>query len=264
MGLLNNGVSIIHFDETYLYQAKLERYSHDNIDLRNMKQVNLYCEETSLKELETVVHNRSKKGITFIGSGNYHYVSYLLVKEILEPFTLILFDHHPDLGNKEDKSLLLSCGSWVSYALKNLPLLQQVVIIGPTSSSLISSKSSKHPRVVILPYDGSSSYSMSSILSFIPTQKIYISIDKDVLNTAEAVTNWDQGEMEMNTLTNYLEYLMNHKQVIGIDICGELPFSPIRVIQPNYKNNIYKNETANLKILSTCLKTGVASTKQGA
>jgi arginase family enzyme len=254
MGLAKSGITILHFDETYLMQGKLQNYTHEDIDLQQLQHTNLMCEEESLAVMESLLQNRSQKGIIFIGSGNYHYVSYLLLKEVTKPFTLVLFDNHSDLGTEQDQAdHLLSCGSWVSYALKEVPLLQKVVIIGPTS---ILPHHFTHPRVVLFPFDGRHQYSVKSILSVIHTQNVYISIDKDVLNTTEAVTNWDQGGMNMETLSHYLDYILEHKQAEGIDICGEDHLSPIGAIIPDGHMAIQKNENANIRILQKCLERG--------
>lgn len=251
MGLAKSGITILHFDETYLMQRKLQKYTHEDIDLQQLQHTNLMCEQESLAAMESRLQNRSQKGITFIGNGNYHYVSYLLLKEVTKPFTLVLFDNHPDLGTEQDQAdHLLSCGSWVSYALKEVPLLQKVVIIGPTT---ILPNHFHHPRVVLFPFDERHQYSIKSILSVIHTESVYISIDKDVLNTTEAVTNWDQGSMNMETLSHYLDYLFLYKQAEGIDICGEDHLSPIDAILPDGQTEIQKNESANIRILQKCM-----------
>ncbi|MCM3569463.1 arginase family protein [Neobacillus mesonae] len=252
MGLIRNGISIMHFDETYYAQSKLLNYKHEDLDFRHIQHVNLFCEEDSLTILKRYLKKRAQMGITFIGSGNFHYMTYLMLKEITKPFTLVLFDNHPDLGMGEVQGeSLLSCGSWVAYALNDIPLLQQVVIIGPTT---ISKHPIQHRKVTIFPLDERHHYSLKSILSTIHTQNIYISIDKDVLNTAEVETNWDQGMMKLDTLTHYLEMLIKSKQVEGIDICGEEHISPVDMVLPDYQAMIHKNEHANLEILQTCLK----------
>lgn len=252
MGLLENGITFINFDETYFAQHKLHNYLHDDLDFRQMKHVNLYCEEDSLQSLMKQLDKRIQKGITFIGSGNYHYVTFILLKEIKKPFTLVLFDNHPDIGlDNNPHENLLSCGSWVSFALKEIPLLQRVVIIGPTT---ITSHFSTDPRVVIFPFDGRHDYSIKSVLSVIHTGNVYISIDKDVLNTTDAATNWDQGIMDMTRLNRFLEAILIAKKAEGIDICGEVPINPTNILLPNYQTMIYKNEKANLQILQTCLK----------
>lgn len=249
MGLLHKGITILHFDETYFAQKKLLAYPHEDINLQPLKHVNLYCEKESLTILKKKLNSRRQRGITYIGSGNYHYITYLLLREMTQPTTLVLFDHHPDLGTDTE---LLSCGSWVSYALTEIPLLHKVVIIGPTSQTI--HPACQHPRVVLFPLDGSQIYSMKTILSTIQTKSIYISIDKDVLTPREAMTNWDQGNMHLQTLLTYLQMLLKYKQVEGVDVCGEIRPTPRFLFQPELQAMIQKNETANLKIRQTCLQ----------
>jgi arginase family enzyme len=251
MGLLNKGVTFLNFDETYFLQKKLQSYPHESIDFLNLQHVNLYCEKDSLEEIERCLSERKQKGITFIGNGNYHYVTYLLLKEIPTPFTLVLFDNHPDIDMSEDTTeKIISCGSWVSFALEHIPMMKQVIIIGPSSAKVDSSRFSK---VTIFPFDRQQNYSSKLILSTIQTDTVYISIDKDVLNQTDAVTNWDQGNMSILTLTQYLQDILKHKDIYGLDICGEAPSSPIHLFLSTYKDSIQKNETANTKILQTCL-----------
>ncbi|MET3697817.1 arginase family protein [Bacillus oleivorans] len=259
MGLINSGMTIIDFDETYFAQTKLQHYPHERLDFRHLEHVNLFCEEESLQTLQMRLQKRRQKGITLIGSGNYHYLTYLLLKEISEPFTLVLFDNHPDLGTGQEVDQMLSCGSWVSYALSKIPLLQQVVIIGPTVA--LAQNSTHCSRTVFFPFDGTHYYSLKLILSSIPTKHVYISIDKDVLRKSEVQTNWDQGIMGIDTLNHMLETLLMSKQAEAVDICGELPLSPIEAIQPDYQSIIQKNEKANLLLLQTCLKASENQTK---
>lgn len=250
MGLLNKGITIMNFDETYFAQQALQHYPHDNINVQQLQHVSLYCEEDSLKEINSFLQKRQHRGITFIGSGNYHYVTYLLLKDMKKPFSLVLFDNHPDIGqNNGDR--MLSCGTWVSYALSNIPLLKNVIIIGPTGSEASRIQS---PRINVFSFKGNQVYSTASILSAIPTDRVYISIDKDVLNPNEVQTNWDQGVMTINTLLSYLKSILQFKKVEGVDICGEEKLSPLQAILPNYQSIIHKNEKANLKILNSCLK----------
>ena len=98
MSLVNRGLTIVDFDETYYEQTKLLNYSHERLDFRDLMHVNLFCGKDSFHILEERLSDRKQKGITFIGSGNYHYLTYLLINEITKPFTLVLFDNHPDLG----------------------------------------------------------------------------------------------------------------------------------------------------------------------
>lgn len=50
---------------------------------------------------------------------------------------------------------------------------------------------------------------------------VYLSIDKDVLNPASAVTDWDQGSFSLQELEELLAIVLRKERVVGIDICGE-------------------------------------------
>lgn len=54
-----------------------------------------------------------------------------------------------------------------------------------------------------------------AILVAIPTRSVYVSIDKDVLNEADAITNWDQGNMKLGQLLDLLGYMsLNNYAVV--------------------------------------------------
>ncbi|WP_027410745.1 arginase family protein [Anoxybacteroides tepidamans] len=244
MGFQGNGVTFLNMDGTYISQQRLVCLPHEWIDLTDVAHTNLYCEPNSLRELEMRIRKRTRQGLVFIGSGNYHYISYLLTKEIKKPFTLVLFDHHTDIGTGEET--IISCGSWVSYVLK-LPQLQKVVIIGPTVRQYPHHSS----RITVFP---SSLCSPKILLSHIPTEHVYISIDKDVLCLDDAVTNWDQGTMKLSFLLRCLQELLIYKNVIGVDVCGEYPQASIHSFHPVSKEANRKNERANMRIAELCLQ----------
>lgn len=253
MSLLYSGLTFLNFDDTYLLQNKLHSYSHEDIDFSHLKHANLYCETPSLMHIKRELYRREQKGITFIGSGNYHYVSYLLLEEIDKPFTLILFDHHTDMNLKEaNEQTLISCGSWVSFSLRNNGNLKKVIIIGPSSLTIHSNDCS---YVEVFPIDISHKVSIHTILSHIHTETIYVSIDKDVLDPKVTITNWDQGHMKLSILLQFIHSLILNKSIYGIDICGELPVYPSQLFLAKYKNAIKKNEKANLQILNSIYNT---------
>lgn len=230
---MHPSVTFLNFDHTYTWQRNLLRFPHEWIDMYDIKGTNLYCDDQAIREIESRLTRRYTRGITFIGSGNYHYVSYVLLKQFHEPFTLVLFDHHTDM-NEQTLFPLLSCGSWVSYAQKHVPTLKHVVIIGSASS-----QSSSH--VTIFP-KSDLIYAPTAIMRAIPTKHVYISIDKDVLRKQDAQTNWDQGTMALHTLVTYIGHLFQSKHVLGVDICGE------------DRSFCAKNEQANETIIRACFK----------
>ena len=44
---------------------------------------------------------------------------------------------------------------------------------------------------------------------------MYISVDKDVLCTADASTTWSQGDMSLEKLQKFLEIVLQQQQIFG-------------------------------------------------
>ncbi|MBM7645962.1 arginase family enzyme [Scopulibacillus daqui] len=253
MGLLHHGITILNFDGSYIAQDRLcHDFPHNWIDLYNIKHTNLYCEENSFNQIKNAIKTRTQKGITLIGNGNYHYVSYALLSEIQEPFTLILLDHHTDLMEGSIPSIL-SCGSWVYHSALNLPYLQKAIIIGPDTSNPFNLPTQLKKKIHIISNEHFTPTLMKEILLQIQTDLVYISIDKDILDSLYAETNWDQGHMALTDLIQMMISIITHKHVCGIDICGEWPVSPEDAFCPKKQAIIYKNEQANRKILEALL-----------
>lgn len=246
-------VTILNFDDVYRTQSFCQKTDCEWIDLSDVRNANRYCETQSLAVIKKRLLNRNHKGVTFIGSGNYHYVSYLLLSEIQSPFTLVLFDHHTDMMAAPSPELI-SCGSWVLNAMKRLPLLRKVVIIG-AKENLAVALSDEYKKKVTLFTDQCTRWDSekmkNAIFSVIPTGNVYISIDKDVLNKSEAVTNWDQGNMRLTQLMHILQYIMVSKKICGVDVCGEQAHSPADYFRREYIQAARTNEKANKSILET-------------
>jgi hypothetical protein len=246
MGLLHHDVTLLNFGDAYPWQRKLSGLADEWIELTDITEANLFCAHKALTEIGKRLSGRTGRGITFIGNGNYHYVTYLLLSEINRPFSLVLFDNHTDAKLSDGMSGLLSCGSWVAEAAERFPHLQQVLIVGVCAErNLYPSES--HSKIVLWPNTGEP----QKLLSVIPTEDVYISIDKDVLDRAFAVTNWDHGNMHLRELLEALQTLVRQKNVLGIDVCGELPVPPADTWR--YADQLRLNEQANLAILQSVL-----------
>lgn len=247
-------ISILDFDHTYSIQNFFKNIDYEWIRFLDIKNTSRYCEEESLLEIYRRLRERRNRGITFIGSGNHHYITYLLMKEIKYPFTLILFDHHSDML-KPYFQVLISCGSWVLNALDNIPMLKKVIIIG-VKEELARSIPFKYNGVVsyFTKEDIDRSLQIRDIKGYIDlevlTDSIYISIDKDVLVRSESVTNWDHGDMKLEQLLSLLDHISNKRQICGVDICGEYPYNPVENHYRESIRAIEKNNRANLEILN--------------
>jgi arginase family enzyme len=208
-----------------------------------------------LRKIQNRLQSRKHKRITLIGNGNYHYVTYVLLSEIRQPFTLILFDHHTDLAHSGDIPFI-SCGSWVSTALRTLPLLNRVVIIGAQPSNRRPASDIPDNVTVISEQEvvrSSTAEVVRAIRSELPDQPLYISVDKDVLDQENAVTNWDQGSMTLRQLLDVIRELKRTYPLAGVDICGELPLSPVDFLSDERVRHLKKNEIANKAIVDVLL-----------
>lgn len=183
-------------------------------------------------------------------TGNYHYITYLLLDQIKEDFSLILFDHHPDMKPSAFGDLL-SCGNWLKKALDQIPYLKEVILIG-VSKELVDSIEDKYlERVVIyneqLVADHYEwvEFAMSNI-----HYPIYISIDKDVIDEKEVETNWDQGHLALGQLEYAYHKLITKFKVIGVDVCGECADYMGQFRGENRKDINEINNMANYRILN--------------
>jgi arginase family enzyme len=252
---VNNGISLLNFDNTLQKQLLLRGYPVEWNDFSDLHGCHGYCSFDSLRKIQHRLKSRKHKRITLIGSGNYHYVTYLLLSEIRQPFSLILFDHHTDLARNDDVPII-SCGSWVSIALKTLPLLNRVVIIGANPSNFRRTSDIPNNVTVISEQEvvrSSAAEIVRAIRSDLSDQPLYISVDKDVLDRENAVTNWDQGSMTLRQLLDVIRELKRTHPLEGGDICGELPLSPVDFLSDERVRHLKKNEIANKAIVDLLL-----------
>jgi len=187
--------------------------------------------------------------IVFAGSGDFHHVTLLLLQRAIEaagvqPVTLVHFDNHPDWVKFENG---VHCGSWVARASR-LAGVSRVISVGLCSGD-IEKPAAKGAdltiiadgRVEIFPFNapanapelviGDKSWPSISSLgesafgdllkSRIATQAVYVTIDKDVLAPADAVTNWDQGVTRLDFLVTLIQRACANTRLIGADIVGD-------------------------------------------
>jgi arginase family enzyme len=230
------------------------------LDLRDLgPRLRLWARNASMaKARERLAAARVESSVTLLGSGDFHHVASLLHERIAEPFTLVHFDNHPDWVRLSPR---WHCGAWINRALA-LPMLERAITIGPCSDDLVrpglkggnlgalgSGRLVLHPwhhapsRVWRRIADGSGhrwadgfihwrnlaerslDEATREVIGEIPTDAVWISIDKDVLPEETVLTNWDQGRMPLDALLGFIAAIGAARRVIGADICGE--YAPI-------------------------------------
>ena len=242
--MLNN-ITVLDFDQTYEKQSFLKDQHVHRINLQAVPSTNLFCERGTLRNIARKIGDTNK--VTFIGNGNYHYISYILLSKIQQPFTLVLFDHHTDTLKSPSEDLI-SCGSWVLESLERLPNLMKVLIIGISEEGEKYIPPSIDGKVMLYTKHFlrlNFNKALHSILKEISTDLVYISIDKDVLDRKEAITAWDHGNMRLRQLLIIVKEIMKYRKISGIDICGEYPVSPMTEFERETVTAIKKNSYAN-------------------
>ena len=214
------------------------------LDCTKIVGTDCYCDDDAIKEINELIDNAecdienrgnstSAPAIHFFDNGNYHYMSKIWTDRVQEPFTLIVFDHHPDMQPPRFGGIL-SCGGWVKEVLDNNKFIQSVIIIG-VKDELVetvreelsqSRESSILDKVTFIRESElntlSFQSSLSSFVSRLSSQhSLYISIDKDALSPVYAATNWDQGTLTLDALKDSITALTTGRKILGIDICGE-------------------------------------------
>jgi arginase family enzyme len=178
----------------------------------------------------------------FLGSGDFHHVTYTLVERLRMPIQVVVFDNHPD---NMRYPFGIHCGSWV-WHVSRLPFVARVHVVGITSNDVEGGHVvENHLRPL---YSGKVRYwcmqknlrwmrtmgirhcrsfpSSAELLDAFSTaiggtaEPIYLSIDKDVLAPDVVRTNWDQGLVRLEDLASAIRPLQ--KRVVGSDVTGDV------------------------------------------
>ena len=259
--MLDKGIRVLNFDDSIIAQPELlSRYPAEIIDLTAMaSSARLYMSAALRRRVLDLAVSAEKKYPTFLGSGDFHHISEILVSRISQPACLIIFDFHPDWDILPPH---FACGSWVTGALKNNNIYK-CILVGMGSCDLSSPglqtanlTALNNNRLEIYPYrhepsriylrgvpqnrsisvtKGIFSNKISwhqlekedltdftrKLIASLPTRKVYISIDKDCLKRESALTNWEEGLMDLSQLLTMLKLMRQNLDIIGLDVAGD-------------------------------------------
>lgn len=219
------------YDEESFYRVdKGSSFCGKVLDLKDISGTNCLCDDEAKAAIKKAVigSNTFANGVHFIDSGNYHYMSALLLDMVKEPFSLVVLDHHPDMQPSMFGDIL-SCGSWVKNVLDTNEYVRDVHVIGADRKLIEELDEADRCRVhfydredVILDLDEENAGTGRLTVKLPETEyPVYLSIDKDVIRTDYLRTNWDQGEFSALEVLEFTKALLTGKEVIGVDICGE-------------------------------------------
>ena len=169
-----------------------------------------YCDPDAEAEISRRLIPEPGERMRWIDSGDYHYVTKILAAREQSPFTLVLVDNHPD-DQAPAFGGVLSCGSWVRDLREASPVLEEVWTLGPDHR--IRNASGTVDRELDAWID--------DLLEAVAGKRVYLSIDKDVLDRAWSRTDWSQGTYSPAQLKGWLDGLLR-QDIVAVDLCGEL------------------------------------------
>ena len=127
---------ILDFSHVYCDEKIPKNDKMHWLDCSDITECDLYCSKRAEEEIRARIVPYGIRGIHFLDSGNYHYVTGIMTSLIKQEFSLILFDHHTDM-QKPMIEQMTSCGDWAGKVLKTNPWLQQLILIGPQESDIL-------------------------------------------------------------------------------------------------------------------------------
>lgn len=142
---------------------------------------------------------------------------------------------------------VVTCGSWLREALA-LPQVQAVYILGLKSDSPAALPAWVASKLEVYPYFAFAR-AAKTISEKLAGQVVYISLDKDVLASPFAWTNWEQGKLAIPQIFAFLRSLRQKARIIGMDVCGEICPSSV-VLGPMEAKRIEANEEINLRLVA--------------
>ena len=207
-GLVIADFSCVYEEEGFLRKLADRGVPFNLVRLGDIDGTNCYCDP----DAEAEILRRLGPGtapVRWIDSGDYHYVTKILAGLETEPFTLVLVDNHPD-DQVPAFGGVLSCGSWVREMREGNPMLETVWTLGPDH------------RIRGGGIERELEDGIEDLLVALKGKRVYLSVDKDVLDKAYARTDWSQGTYTLTQLKGWLGHLMDETDIVAVDLCGEL------------------------------------------
>ena len=231
--------------------------------------------------------------LTFYGSGDFHHVSLALVRRLPQPFNLLVLDNHPDWMRGVP---FLHCGTWLRHA-SLLPNVGRIFHVGGEVDFdnayrwMAPWRQLRDGRITVIPafrrfrrgawdrvpheslrpspFAHATRARVEELLrphrDELAKRPLYISLDKDVMASAESVVNWDSGVLGMKEVGAVLDGFTAAAggRLAGMDVVGD--WSPVQAegwfrklfqwtmhpplsIDPGYAQRV--NQQLNLRLLA--------------
>ena len=204
--------------EGFLQSLQDRRVPYRQVRLGDIEGTCCYCDPEAEAEISRRLEPVPEERVRWIDSGDYHYVTKILAAREREPFTLVLVDNHPD-DQAPAFGGVLSCGSWVKELRESCPMLEEAWTLGPDHRIRNASGT----------VDRELEEGIDDLVAALEGKRVYLSVDKDVLDRAFSRTDWSQGTYSLDVLKGWLDRLLR-LDVAAVDVCGGL--SPAQGAKP--------------------------------
>lgn len=259
--MLSQNIRILDFDSSVTKQRNLlQNYLHHTVSLQDIApQARLWMNSRTRDAVRERVNKASRNCVTFLGSGDFHNITPLLLEQFDEPVSLIVFDFHPDWDILPPR---FGCGSWVKEALRRKNI-EKCLLIGVSSEDIsspsiqsadlaafnnnrleiypcahaptrvffrnvpenVSLKTRRGLAQTLIYWEELRGKNLkdffSSVISRLKVKDAYVSIDKDCLDSGGALTNWEEGKLSLEELLLMLQMIKENLNIVGLDITGE-------------------------------------------
>ncbi|HEX7517346.1 MAG TPA: hypothetical protein VF345_08685 [Chthoniobacterales bacterium] len=194
--------------------------------------------------IEEFYREAQKEPFVLFGSGDFHHLTALWVRQVAEPFVLVSFDNHPDWDVRPPR---WGCGGWVNRVLE-LSRVKKISVWGCGNfecwwpAQLFGNRrAEREGRLEVHPWADARPPSVQNrrgailrgnwrerfaeFVQALEGSNLYVTIDLDCLRAEAAVTNWESGQFTLEDVAWALTQLRTSSaKIVGGDICGA--FSP--------------------------------------
>jgi hypothetical protein len=173
------------------------------------------------------------------GSGDFHHLAGLRLRQLREPTIAVSFDNHPDWDVRPPA---WSCGGWLSRAVR-LPQVKHADVWGCGNFELrwparlfadrsalrdgrlrMNAWAERQPPAVQRRWDCMTRENwrrrFSEFVDEIRGESVYVTVDLDCLAAGESVTNWENGLFTADDIAWALGVLREVAKITGGDLCG--------------------------------------------
>jgi arginase family enzyme len=225
-------------DEAWDFLPEAMMAGLNRIDVRKEARALRFIARATRIEAFAARHAVEMRPFTLFGSGDFHHLSALWLRQLTEPFHLLSFDNHPDWDIRPPR---WSCGAWINRALGN-SLVKTVSIWGcghiecNFPGRLLGNRgAARAGRLRVHPWAQEGQEYPAWLhpitaenwkalflawLETIQDQNLYVTIDIDCLTADTALTNWENGRFTRDDLVWALARVREKARIIGGDLCG--------------------------------------------